>query len=445
MPAAEPAFRERRDLASWGRLARPVQQVFRPRFRDEIEPWATTSPALRLGVGLRRSYGDVCLSSEARIVETTGLDRIIAFDPQAGTLRAEAGMSLSDIIRLTVPHGLFPATVPGTRNVTLGGAVANDVHGKNHHRAGSFGRSVRRIGLVRSGEGLVEIGPRTHPDLFAATLGGLGLTGLMTTVEIDLVRIPSAWLEVETVPMDGLGDFFRLARESETAFEHSVAWIDCTATGARLGAGLFSRANWAPDGGLTPHPDRAGPALPFDLPAAALDSLTLTAFNRLYAAAGRLRGGRCRRHYSGFFFPLDSITGWNRLYGRRGFYQYQCLLPPATAEAGIRELLEAIAASGQGSFLAVLKTFGSLASPGLLSFPGEGTTLALDFANRGAPTLALLARLDAIVAAGGGRLYPAKDARMPRTLFEAGYPRLDAFRGWVDPAVTSDFWRRMTA
>jgi L-gulonolactone oxidase len=395
-----------------------------------------------LGVGCGRSYGDSNLNFGHALVNTSALDRIIAFDASSGVLRAEAGMTLGAVLRFSVPRGWFLPTSPGTRFVTLAGAVANDVHGKNHHRAGSFGCAVRRIGLLRSDRGYVELSPDETPELFAATIAGLGLTGLILWVEFQLAPVASAFLDQETIVFPSLRDFFALSLNSEN-FEHIVAWVDCTARGRDLGRGIFSRANWRRDGDLAVHDERRRLTVPPGLAGGLLNRASLRMFNQLYFNLHRLHQGTARTHYAPSIYPLDTIGRLNRLYGPRGFYQYQCVVPMAAAEKAVRELLLAITASGVGSFLAVLKTLGSRPSPGLLSFPREGTTLALDFANQGAPTLALMAKLDSIVSTAGGRLYPAKDGRIPSAMFQAGYPELGRFRANLDPAFSSNFWRRV--
>jgi L-gulonolactone oxidase len=433
---------------SWGRVIQAEHLAARPSHRDELpgllaQARATGAPALAVGLG--RSYGDTNLNPGGPLLQMSGLDRFIAFDRQTGVLRAEAGTSLSQVLRLVVPHGWFLPTTPGTRYVSLGGAVANDVHGKNHHGAGTFGRHVRRIGLLRSDrQDVVEIGPDLEPALFAATVGGLGLTGVMAWVELQLVRTPSAYLDQKIETFGGLADFFRIAQEAVGRYEHTVAWIDCTASGANLGRGIFNLANWADDGRRDLHDDAKGPTMPIEAPSFALNPLTLRAFNALYYAKGRLDAGRSKVHYASAFYPLDAIRRWNLLYGPNGFYQYQCAIPDAAAPDAVAEMLKRIARSGEGSFLAVLKTLGDLPSPGLMSFPLPGATLALDFRNQGAKTLALLAELDAIVLAAGGRLYAAKDGRMPAAMLRAGYPHLDQFRAHLDPALGSAFWRRIS-
>ncbi len=436
-------------MTSWGRVARGTQVTTRPRFRDLLPATLEANGALSgtsvLPLGLARSYGDSCLNSEGRLVDMTGLDRVIAFDAGTGILRAEAGVSLSALLSLVVPRGYFLPTTPGTRFVTLGGAVANDVHGKNHHLAGSFGCSVRRLRLLRSDGSRLSLSPEESPALFAATIGGLGLTGMIEWLELSLRPIGSAYLDTENLAFGGLEEFFALSAESAETWEHCVSWVDCAAGERSLGRGIFMRGRHRDDGALRAHRDKGGLSVPLELPSFLLNRYSLGAFNALYHALGKRKQGLARTHYESFFYPLDAIRQWNRLYGRRGLYQYQCLVPPETAADAVAALLRRVAASGEGSFLAVLKTFGDKRSPGLLSFPREGTTLALDFVNRGAATLKLLGTLDEIVCQAGGRVYPAKDGRMPAAVFRQGYPDWQRFAEQVDPGFSSDFWRRVAA
>ena len=398
-----------------------------------------------LAVGLGRSYGDCCLNSSGRLVDMSRLDRIIALDTEAGWVAAEAGLSLDSLLRIIVPRGWFLPTTPGTRFVTLGGAVANDVHGKNHHSSGAFGCSVRGLQLVRSDCPAAELSMASNAPRLRATIGGLGLTGIIATVELKLTQIASAYLDVETIPFGRLREFFDLASQSVGDHEHTVAWVDCASGGAKLGRGIFQRARWRDDGDLRPHDLAGALSVPLDLPGFALNRFSVKLFNAIYYRAQRSMAGRQRVHYAAFFYPLDKLQRWNRLYGSRGLYQYQCVLPLRNAESAMQELLAEITRAGAGSFLAVLKTFGTKRSPGLLSFPMEGATLALDFPNRGPATLALMGRLDTIVENAHGRLYAAKDGRMPATMFRAGYPEWQKFASHIDPAVCSDFWRRVGA
>jgi L-gulonolactone oxidase len=426
---------------SWGRVSHVTQHIAHPRFADDVLRWAARSHARpRLAVGMRRSYGDTPLASGADVLDMTGLDRLIAFDPSTGILKAQAGLSLDRLMALFAPRGFFPRTCPGTRFVTLGGAIANDVHGKNHHFAGTFGCGVLGFTLLRSDRGVVEVTPETEPELFAATIGGLGLTGIILDVTISMAAIPSTNLDVETIAFENFAEFFALTEESARDFEHTVSWIDCTDPDGR---GIFQRANWAKDGVHEAHASPGLARMPVEAPNFLLNSRTVRAFNHLYHFRGVSQQGKSVERYEAVFHPLDAIAEWNKLYGSRGFFQYQCVVS-SEARDSVVDMLRIIAYAGEGSFLAVLKSFGAVPSPGMLSFPMPGYTLALDFPNRGSSTLALLAELDAVVKAANGRLYPAKDGRMPRAMFEQGYPALARFREIRDPLCTSDFWRRVS-
>jgi L-gulonolactone oxidase len=440
---SQSSFVARDDVLSWGRVTRERQRMAQPRFREEL-PALLRDPSAssKLAIGLLRSYGDSCLNGAGALISMCGLNRFLNFDAETGVLRAEAGVSISEILRLVVPKGWFLPTTPGTRFVTLGGALANDVHGKNHHRAGSFGRHIRAFGLLRSDRGRLAVTERSDAALFASTIGGLGLTGIVEWVEAQLVRIGGAYLDVETIPYGSLEDFWPLAEASVDDYEHTVAWIDCASRGRKSGRGIFSRANWIADGAYDVHDESSWKRIPLEAPGMALNRLSVGAFNEAYHRAKSAKAGKSRLHYAPFFYPLDAIADWNKLYGRRGMLQYQCVVPRETQREAIRALLDLIAASGQASFLAVLKTFGDLPSPGLLSFPRSGATLALDFPFRGDTTLKLMARLDAIVAEAGGALYPAKDGRMSADMFRRSFPKWGEFM--KDPALESDFWRRVT-
>jgi FAD/FMN-containing dehydrogenase len=436
-----PTFVTRDEVTSWGRVIRRPQSVAVPAYRDIVEAWASRFPSRRLATGARRSYGDCCLSSDGSLLDMRRLDRLIAFDEFSGVLTAEAGLLLSDIMSIFVPRGWFPVVTPGTRNVTLGGALANDVHGKNHHRVGTFGNHVTSFTLVRSDRGVVKVDPQSEPALWAATIGGLGLTGVITELSIRLMPIRSSYLDIEHIYFDNIDAFIDLSDKSDD-FEHTVAWLDCTSKSPNLGRGIYSRARWRRDGNLTPH----GPAIagvPFDAPAMLLNPTTLKSFNALYCFFRTRKNGISVVHYNKALHPLDAISDWNRLYGAAGFYQYQCVTPKTAGCEPIRALLDVISRSGAGSILAVLKIFGDIQSPGWLSFPMPGYTLSLDFRNRGADTLRLLERLDEIVIAARGRLYPAKDGRISREMFERGFGNLDLFMKQRDPACRSDLSERI--
>lgn len=426
-------------LQSWGRYPRVEQAVVAVSDRGAPLP-AFEGTALPYGNG--RSYGDSCLNPDGTILHARGLDRYIAFDPATGLLRCEAGVTLAEILNISLPQGWFLPVTPGTQFATIGGCVANDVHGKNHHRAGSFGHHIHRLELLRS-DGSRRICKPDDP-LFGATIGGLGLTGLITWVEIVLRRVPGPWLEGETIRFGNLDEFFALSTASAASHEYTVAWIDCLARGPKLGRGHFLRADHAPSDGKGVAPRGSSLAMPLTPPVPLINRLTLRPFNWLYYHRHPPRPKRATVHYQPYFYPLDGIRDWNRMYGPRGFLQHQCVLPPANARDGVRELLHEIARSGTGSFLAVLKEFGDAPSRGVLSFPRPGTTLALDFPNTGGSIFALLDRLDAIVASAGGAVYPAKDARMSATLFRRAFPRWEVMLEHIDPRFSSGFWRRVT-
>lgn len=434
-------------FASWGRVERLEHVALGLSGRHQLLP-AFDGHVLPFGNG--RSYGDSNLNEGGALLLGRQLDRFIEFDPASGRLRCEAGVLLEEIIRLVLPQGWFLPVTPGTQFVTVGGAIANDVHGKNHHVAGSFGNHVAGFEVLRSDGARLWCSPDENPQLFAATIGGLGLTGLITWAELRLRRVANPWMDSETVRFSNLGEFFELSQASERDFEYTVSWIDCAFSGKRLGRGLFNRANHAP-AVMDPSALPKGATLesprslkvPLTPPVSLINSLSLKSFNTLYFHRQGPDQVRGLQHYRPFFYPLDALLEWNRIYGPRGFYQYQCVVPHEKAFAATQRLLEAIAASGMGSFLAVLKQFGEPASLGMLSFPCPGTTLALDFPNQGPRLHKLFAVLDRIVLEAGGRLYVAKDGRMPGDVFRAGYPRLPEFLPHVDPRFSSSWWRRV--
>ena len=398
-----------------------------------------------LPFGNGRSYGDSCLNTGGALIECGNLDRFLSFDVDNGTVRCEAGVQFSRILDLAIPAGWILPAMPGTRFLTVGGAIANDVHGKNHHSAGTFGRHVSCFELLRSDGTRILCSPDQNTELFRATIGGLGLTGVVTWAELRLKRVATPYLSQEVIRFANLAEFFELSHASDGAFEYTVAWVDCLATGPSLGRGLFSRANHLEQAPAKPprSPGRTA-SVPFSPPMSLINALSLRLFNAVYYR--KQRGDRTSGpvHYEPFFFPLDSILQWNRIYGPRGFYQYQCVLPMERGEEGIAKILGRISASGSGSFLAVLKVFGDTPSPGMMSFPRPGVTLALDFPNNRRKTLELMASLDEVTREFGGALYPAKDARMPPWMFEASFPNLEAFKPHIDPAFSSSFWRRVS-
>jgi FAD/FMN-containing dehydrogenase len=429
-------------FSSWGRIRRTRHEAVRVSWRTEPLEIPTEMSALPYGLG--RSYGDSCLNDGGALLMTRGLDRFISFDGELGIVRCEAGVSLAELLALVVPRGWFLRVTPGTKYVTIGGAIANDVHGKNHHREGTFGRHVRQFELLRSDGTRRICSPTENADWYSATIGGLGLTGLVTWAELSLRPIVNAFIELESVRFGGIDEFFDVNRESEQNFEHTVAWIDALAPGARLGRGHYLRGNHAPPLAAPPRTPRALQLpVPFELSSSTLNRFVVRGFNAAYFHRQRRRLRQSLVHFNPFFYPLDAIGDWNRLYGRRGFFQYQCVVPFADGAAIVRELLTTIGRSHQASFMAVLKSFGTIRSPGWLSFPRPGFTIAIDFPNRGDRTRTLFDRLDAIVCAAGGGVYPAKDARMSSDTFCCSFPEWKRITPYLDPGFSSNFWRRV--
>jgi FAD/FMN-containing dehydrogenase len=432
-----------RAYQSWGRYPRTQHTRVLPVF------WRSEPPALGgitesvLPFACGRSYGDSCLNDGGALVDVTGLRRFIAFDEPQALLRCEAGVTLADVLSLMAPRGWFVPVLPGTQWVSVGGAIANDIHGKNHHRAGTFGAHVTCLELMRSTGERVLCSPERNADLFRATIGGLGLTGLILWAEIRLKRVPGPAIALERVRFACLEEFLELS-SSDQAYEYTVAWVDCLARGRRLGRGLFLRGDHASRSLTSGEGHDARLKVPIDLPSGLINRTTLALFNACYYRSQLRAKVRKTVHYQRFFFPLDRIGEWNRLYGRRGFFQYQCVVPDDLGRT-IAALLAQVARSSETPTLAVLKRFGSIQSPGLLSFPRAGITLAIDFANQGAATLALLDQLDHVVVDAGGAVYPAKDARMSAASFRRFFPGWEAFASHVDPKFSSSFWRRVTA
>lgn len=394
--------------------------------------------------GLGRSYGDLCLNDGGTLLHTFRRDRLIAFDPANGVLTCEAGASLADIAQAVLPRGWFLPVVPGTRYVTVGGAIANDVHGKNHHVAGTFGRFVTSLQLTRSDWQCTQ---SLNPDdaLFGATIAGLGLSGLMAEATLQLKPVPGAAIEQETRLFGGdskIDDYLALD-ESSKDWEYTVGWIDTLDRGLR---GVFFRGRHCagPDEWLSPKPARL--AMPMDAPRWLLGRWSAKTFNALYYRAQGMRTAtRATIPLWQFFFPLDAVNGWNRAYGKRGFIQYQFVVPTAAARETVPRILAHLREAGVASYLAVIKTFGDMPSPGFMSFPMAGTTVALDIPAPADRDRRALDRADAMVADVGGRVYPAKDARMSAAMFQRFFPQWRELEAMRDPAISSSFWRRVTA
>jgi FAD/FMN-containing dehydrogenase len=431
------------NYSSWGHYPRVSQKVQEIHWRSDLIPKLNEDDSI-LPYGMGRSYGDVCLNENGTVLSTSAMSRLIAFDREKGVIRCDAGVCLHDLLQFIVPNGWFVPVTPGTRYVTIGGMIANDVHGKNHHRVGTFGCHVNCFELLLSDGKRLICSQDENPQLFAATVGGLGLTGLITWTEIKLSKIAGPFINTESIRFDDLSDFFELSKESDKTWEYTVAWIDSLAKGNNLGRGLFMRGNHSE---IT-HPDKLAAikpklAIPFNAPSNLLNKYSIKMFNAAYYRKQLGRAVQSQQFYDKFFYPLDGVGQWNRLYGKKGLLQYQCVVPMGSAYEAISEILNQCTTKGQGSFLSVLKVFGKKKSPGLLSFPREGATLALDFPNRGKETFLLLDSLDKIVIEAGGAVYPAKDARMNSHSFKTYYPNWAEFAEYIDPHFSSSFWRRV--
>lgn len=428
MTMPKPQHTDRQHLAGWGLQPRADCAVYRPGGAAKLGALldAEHGPQTFISRGLGRSYGDAATNDGGGVVLHTGMDRFLAFDDEAGLVTAEAGVSYADLIDALMPRGWFPAVTPGTKFVTLGGAVAADVHGKNHHRDGSFNSCVQSFTLRTPVGETLTCSRDENPDVFWATLGGMGLTGFILTVTLQMLRVTSSRLSVQTTRVGSLDAMLEHFDRTDDDHRYSVSWIDCLARGAKLGRGVVMQGTHAEgDGRLDLRPgNRRAKSVPFHFPSCALNALSVKAFNTAYYA--RHRNGTHVEGFDPFFYPLDAVHHWNRVYGRRGFVQYQPVFPEADGAAGVRAVIERLSAAKRSSFLAVLKRMGGQ-EVGPLGFPMAGLTLAVDMP-RSPGLTGFLHELDAIVLDHGGRVYLAKDAEMTAETFAAMYPRLDAFR-----------------
>jgi decaprenylphospho-beta-D-ribofuranose 2-oxidase len=439
------------ELSGWGRYPRGQASVICPEQISEAVP-PTEGRTIARGQG--RSYGDAALSAGGIVMLTERLSRFLSFDEKKGLLTAQAGTTLAEVIKEFLPRGWFPAVVPGTKAVSLGGCVAADIHGKNHHRDGAFGAHLKEIEMVLADHSRLRCSAETESQLFWATVGGMGLTGIITEVALQLVPVASSYLVVQHHQARDLDQSFEMLADRAWDDHYTVVWVDCLAKAGQLGRGVLMRGHHASLEDLPPRlrerpfarlrsPYNVG----FDFPSWVLNAAGIRVFNELYYRLQSRRTQSFIADHDSFFFPLDRVGDWNRMYGKRGFVQYQCVLPTAVAHTGMRSVLEALAASSQSSFLSVLKRFGP-AGAGLLSFPIEGYTLSLDLPVGDPDLFPFLDRLDDIVLKHGGRVYLAKDARLKPETFREMYPRLDewlAVKRKVDPEnrFSSDLARRL--
>ncbi len=407
-----------------------------------------------LPYGKGRSYGDSCLNSNSYLLQMTNLNHFLELNEGNGdisnsnskltSIKVEAGVTFDDLLTYLIPKGYFLPVTPGTKYITVGGAIANDIHGKNHFSQGTFGNHLLSFGLLRpnSDNELIEFfcSKDENSELFNATIGGLGLTGIITWAEFTLKNIVSEYFDNESIKFSNIDEFFDINKESEQSFEYTVAWLDCGGMGKKLGRGLYYRANHSEIptelNQLHQNPINNPITYPF------INSTSVKVFNELYFSKQISKHTKSLIHYEPFFYPLDKIGKWNNLYGKNGFLQYQFVLPFGDEKNILKKIINKIANSGFSSFLTVLKTFGNIKSPGLLSFPQEGVTMAIDF-RLDAKVFGLLAELDVIILDCGGRVYPAKDARMKTETFMESFPNLEEFKKYKLDNFSSDFWKRV--
>jgi FAD/FMN-containing dehydrogenase len=439
------------EISGWGRYLRRPSTVTRPERVSDAVPPASGHVIVR---GQGRSYNNAAMSQDGLVMLSERLDRVVAFDEATGMLRAEAGTTLEKVLAEFTPRGWFPPVTPGTKFVSLGGCVAADVHGKNHHRDGTFGAHVSELEIVLADGSRICCSPEHEAELFWATVGGMGLTGIISEVSFRLRQIETAYLVVEHRRASNLDNLLGMLEDEKLDDAYSVAWIDCLAEGRSMGRGILMRGHHAKVGdlkGKVNDPLSVKPRrrfnLSFDLPSWILNSLSGAIFNQFYYWSQGKSQAPFITDYETFFYPLDAIDNWNRAYGSRGFVQYQCVFPPDTARRGLRTLLEQLAHGRRASFLGVLKRFGP-EGKGLLSFPIEGYTLAIDLPVTGPELFTFLDRLDEIVLEHGGRVYLAKNARLKPQVFRAMYPRYpewERLKERFDPAnrFSSDLSRML--
>lgn len=409
------------EICGWGRYPRIQADVRHFDNLDGLRNCLADAPST-IPYGLGRSYGDSALAQE--VIATRRFNSILAFDPNTGMVTCECGVSLAELIDAFLPRGWFPAVVPGTKFITVGGAIASDVHGKNHHRQGCFSQQVLDLQLMLADGHLLHCSPTQNRELFRATCGGMGLTGVILTATLQLTQVPSSQIRQLVVPARCLEEVLE-AFESYDHWSYSVAWIDCLASGENLGRSLLILGEHETRGPLRQWPRRQW-KLPCPLPGSLLNQYTVRLFNAAYHGVKTKRASESLVPLESFFFPLDAVQQWNLMYGRRGFTQYQLVLPKDAGCVGLKQILKNLSRYGMGSFLAVLKLMGA-ENDNYLSFPLEGYTLALDFKIE-KRLFRLLDDLDRIVADHGGRIYLTKDARMSTAMFRRCYPRWREFQ-----------------
>jgi FAD/FMN-containing dehydrogenase len=434
-------------VCSWGRTLKEKHKVIDLSSNCEIlESILSEDKAISYGMG--KSYGDVCLNPNGVLFKTRKYDNFISFDETTGVLHCEAGLLLSEIQELMQKRGWILPVTPGTQLITVGGAIASDVHGKNHHVLGTFGHHLESLKLLRTSGEVLECSPNQNKELFYATIGGCGLTGIILEAKIKLKKVETPWVLTENIAYQNIDEFIELSEQSKNDWEYIVSWADCVSA---MGRGIFMRGRSLKyDEYLALKKElkvinksQKKMKMFFNPPFSLINKITLKIFNQLYYNKNSFFNKKSITHFEKFLYPLDSIYEWNRIYGNNGFFQYQCVVPLENGKETMKLILREISKTGFGSFLAVLKVFGEIKSLGMLSFPRPGITLALDFPNFGEKTLNLFRRLDSIVEEAGGCLYLAKDACMSKEFFQKSYPQYQEFLKYKDPNLSSSLSRRL--
>ncbi len=396
-----------------------------------------------LARGEGRSYGDVCLNNNGTLIDTSNLKKILNFDEINGLVECEAGITLKELIEYLIPRGWFLPVVPGTSYVTLGGAIANDIHGKNHHKVGSFGNFIASFNLLTSDKGVIACSPIKNQEKFSATIGGLGLTGLILNAKIKLMKIENDLIDSKSIKFNSIDEFFELNKDLESKNEYTVSWIDINTKNKNL-RGIFHVGNHTKS--IKNYQIKDKQILSFTLPFiqrfSFVNNLTITLLNTIYFWINKNDITK-KQYYRSFFFPLDFIKNWNKAYGKKGFYQYQFVVPIKNSKNILLEVIDIVSLFNQRPVLSVLKTFGKIESKGMMSFPFNGLTLAMDFQNKGNRTLEMLDELDKIILRNNGRVYIAKDCRMQKESFNKFYVNFNKFSKFIDPNFSSTFLERM--
>jgi FAD/FMN-containing dehydrogenase len=424
-------------IKSWGNFPKVKNQKISV-YHDNF----SFSNTKYLAKGLGRSYGDVGLNENATLVSTENLNKIISFDKETGILDCQSGLSFEDILNTIIPEGWFLPVVPGTRNITIGGAIANDIHGKNHHKDGTFGNYIKSIKLLRSDGVILDCDENKNSDYFNSTIAGLGLTGIIISAEIKLKKIKSAYIDVKTFKFNSLDEYWEINSQCEKIYDYTVSWVDCLYSKKNSLRGIYIAGNHSKNLEDNKTKREIKLKFPFTPPFSFVNNMSMRVLNFLYYSLNK-RSNESIQYYKNFFFPLDVIQNWNKAYGKNGFFQYQFVIPKENAPKALKNILEILQRNNQVPALGVLKNFGKMESPGLLSFPLEGVTLALDFPNKGKKTKTLFDELNKVVISNHGRLYPAKDALMQKKEFQKGYHKIEQFKKFIDPKFSSSFWRRV--